>query len=96
LVSPVIANAAVRQKDYPALVVLNGLAGLLPLADGSTMAGVMPSQQSLTDEEAAAVVSYIYRLNHAKTAIKAQDIGRLRTQPASADDLRRAHKDLLK
>jgi mono/diheme cytochrome c family protein len=59
LVSPVIANAATTQKNYPAMVVLNGLAGSIPLAAGGTIAGAMPPQQSLSDDEVAAVVVYL-------------------------------------
>jgi mono/diheme cytochrome c family protein len=95
LVSPVISNAATKQKDYPAVVVLNGLSGTIPLASGGTIASAMPPQ-SLSDDEVAAVVSYLYRLNHAKTAIKSADIARVRAQPAASDDLKRMRLDLMK
>ena len=96
LVSPVIATAATKQKDYPAMVVLNGLSGSIPLAGGGTIASAMPPQQALSDDEVAAVVSYLYRLNHAKTAIKPADVARVRAQPASGEDLKRMRLDLMK
>ena len=96
LVSPVIANAATKQKDYPTMVVLNGLTGSIPLAAGGTMSSAMAPQQGLSDDEVAAVVSYLYRLNHAKTVIKPADVARVRAQPASGDDLKRMRLDLMK
>jgi mono/diheme cytochrome c family protein len=96
LVSTVIANAASRQKDYPELVLLNGLTGSLALDDGSIMAGVMPPQRTLSDDDAAAVVSYLYSLNETKAEITSQDVARLRAKAVSGEDLRRLRKDLLK
>jgi mono/diheme cytochrome c family protein len=96
LVSPVIANAATKQKDYPTMVVLSGLTGSIPLAAGGTLSSAMAPQQGLSDDEVAAVVSYLYRLNHAKMVIKPADVARVRAQPASGDDLKRMRLDLMK
>jgi mono/diheme cytochrome c family protein len=96
LVSPVIANAATKQKDYPAMVVLNGLTGSIPLAGGGTLSSAMPPAQGLSDDEVAAVVSYLYHLNHTKTVIKAADVARVRAQTVSGDELKRIRSDLMK
>lgn len=95
LVSLVIANAANKQKDYAVMVVLNGLSGPLTLADGQMIASAMPPQQGLSDEDIAAVVGYVFRLNRAKTQIKPADIARVRTQAIGSDELRRIRSGLL-
>ena len=95
LVSPVIANAATRQKDYPVMVVLNGLSGSLPLVGGDVIASAMPPQQGVSDENIAAVVGYIFRLNRAKTQIEPADVARVRTQAISSDELKRIRSALL-
>lgn len=94
LVSPIIANAAKKQRDYPAAVVVDGLAGPIALADGSAITSAMPPQQSLTDDEVAAVVTYVFRLNHAKTVVTSADIARLRSRPASSDEIKRMRSGL--
>lgn len=96
LVSPVIKNAAARQKDYPAMVVTKGLTGSLVLADGAAITGAMPPQPTLTDADVAAVVNYLFHLNHASGSIKSADVARVRAQTATNDDLRRVRQDLLK
>lgn len=95
LVSMVIANAANRQKDYPAMVVIHGLSGSLPLAGGEVIASAMPPQQGLNDDEIAAVVSYVYRLNRTKGSIKPADVARIRAQSAGGDELKRIRSGLM-
>jgi mono/diheme cytochrome c family protein len=95
LVSSVIANAANRQKEYPAMVVIHGLSGLLPLAGGDVIAGAMPPQQGLSDDEVAAVVSYVYGLNRVKTSMQPADIARARAQSAGSDELKRIRSGLM-
>jgi len=95
LVSPVIANAAAKQKDYPVLVVINGLSGSIALAAGGTIASAMPPQQGLGDDEVAAVVNYVFRLNHAKTVLKSADVAQVRGQPTSHDALKQIRSGLL-
>ena len=95
LVSPVIANAAAKQKDYPVLVVINGLSGSLEQAGGGTIASAMPPQQALSDDEIAAVVSYVFRLNHAKTVLKSADVARVRSQPTSQDAVKQIRSGLV-
>ncbi len=95
LVSPVLANAASKQKDYPALVVIHGLSGPLPLAGGGSLTSAMPAQQGLGDDDIAAVVNYVYRLNHAKTTITSADVARLRGQPVDNGALKRIRAELM-
>jgi len=96
LVSSVIKNAAARQKDYPAMVVTKGLTGPLALADGSSITGAMPPQQALTDADVAAVVNYVFHLNHAAANVKPADVARIRAAGGANEDLKRLRQDLLK
>ena len=96
LVSEVLKNAGSRQKDYPVMVVAGGLTGALALADGSTITGAMPPQQALTDADVAAVVNYIFRLNHATASVKSTDVARVRAATPSNTDLKRLRQDLVK
>ena len=96
LVSPILANAAARQKDYPAFVVTRGLTGPLTPAGGAVFTGVMPPQQALSDEEVAAVVTYVFRLNRATAALKPADVARVRAQSATNEDVKRLRLDLAK
>ena len=96
LVSPVIANAAAgKQKDYPAMVVISGLSGSIPLAGGGTIASAMPPQQGLGDDEIAAVVNYVFALNGAKTMVNSADIARVRSQSTGHDELKRIRSGLM-
>lgn len=90
LASPIVKSAASKNAAYAPLVVLNGLSGKLPLADGSTISNIMPPFSfRLTDEEIAAVVEYVYgTLNASVFPIKPEDIARLRAEKPSAKDLR--------
>lgn len=94
LVSAVIANAANRQKDYPVMVVIHGLSGSLSLAGGEVIASAMPPQRGLSDNEIAAIVSYVYRLNRANISITPADVARVRAQPAGNDELKRIRAGL--
>ena len=95
LVSPVIANAAGRQKLYPALVVVNGLTGSIALADGSKIASAMPAQRSLSDEEVAAVLGYVYRLNQIEAQVTPADVAHLRDRSVGNDELKRMRAELM-
>jgi mono/diheme cytochrome c family protein len=96
LVSPILANAAARQKDYPALVVVRGLTGSLTLAGGTVFSGAMPPQQALSDEEVAAVVTYVFGLNHATATLTAADVARVRSQGATNEGVKQLRLDLAK
>ncbi|MCA1454332.1 cytochrome c [Bradyrhizobium sp. BRP22] len=95
LVSSVIANAASRQKDYPAMVVIHGMSGSLSLSGGDVIASAMPPQQGLNDDEIAAVVSYVYRLNRMKASVKPADVAGVRAQSAGGDELKRIRSGLM-
>jgi mono/diheme cytochrome c family protein len=94
LVSAVIANAASRQKDYPVMVVIHGLSGALTLAGGDVISSAMPPQQRLKDDEIAAIVSYVYRLNRANVTMEPADVARIRAQPVGSDELKRIRAGL--
>lgn len=93
-----LANAATKNPNYAVLVVLNGLSGHLPLADGQEMTGIMPPVgASLTDDEVADVVNYVYgTLNGAKSAIDGKAVAALRAEKPTAKDLRTLREELLK
>lgn len=94
LVSSVLATAATRQPDYPVRVVTSGLSGTLELADGETITSAMPPQPQLSDEQIAAVVGYVFRLNETTTAIQPGDVARIRSQPIDNAGLRRLRAGL--
>lgn len=90
LASPVLTAAASKNAAYAPLVVLNGLSGKIPLADGSTISNIMPPfSMRLNDQEIAAVVEYVYgTLNNQKFPVDPADIARLRGERPMAKDLR--------
>ncbi|MDR3468638.1 MAG: cytochrome c [Xanthobacteraceae bacterium] len=96
LVSPILKNAAARQKDYPVMVVTKGLTGTLALADGGSITGAMPPQQALADTDVAAVVNYVFHLNRTTAAVKAADVARIRAAAATNEDLKRLRLELSK
>jgi mono/diheme cytochrome c family protein len=96
LVSPLIEHAAAREKDYLLLVVLNGLTGTISLADQGSLTGAMPPQRNLSDDEIAAVVNYLLRLNHQAPTLKAGDVAVLRNAQVSHNDLRKRRTELTK
>jgi mono/diheme cytochrome c family protein len=94
LVSPIIASAANKQKDYPAMVVIDGLSGTLPLADGTVITSAMPPQRELNDEDVAAVVNYVFRLNRAPALMTSATVAHLRGQSINGDELKRIRSGL--
>jgi mono/diheme cytochrome c family protein len=94
LVSPTIASAANKQKDYLAMVVIDGLSGTLPLADGSFITSAMPPQRELNDEDVAAVVNYVFRLNRAPALMTSATVAHLRRQSIDSDELKRIRSGL--
>jgi mono/diheme cytochrome c family protein len=95
LVSPVLAKAADKQKDYPVAVVINGLSGPIPLAGGGSLTSAMPPQQALSDEQVAAIVAYVYRLNHAKVAITSGEVAGVRGQSLGNAQLKQMRAGLM-
>ena len=55
----------------------------------------MPPQQDLSDDEVAAVVNYVFDLNHMKTVVRLVDVTRLRAQSTGSDELKRIRADLM-
>jgi len=96
IVSPVVVNAAARQKDYLVQVVLKGLNGTIPLADGTTMTGAMPPLAQLSDAAIAAALNHVLSLNKKPAAIKPADVTAARAQPASNEDLKKRRLELMK
>jgi hypothetical protein len=41
------------------------------------------------------VVSYVFRLNHAKTVLKSADVARVRSQPTSQDAVKQIRSGLV-
>ena len=95
LVSPILANAAARQPDYPARVITTGLSGLLPLANGETIVSAMPPQRQLSDEQVAAVVSYVFGLNGAKVSLAPAEVARVRAEPIGNAELKKLRAGLM-
>ena len=58
--------------------------------------GAMPPQQALSDEEIAAVVTYVFGLNHVTAELKATDVARVRSEAATNLDVKRLRLDLAK
>lgn len=75
-------------KRYLADVVLNGLHGPIQ-AGGITYAGFMPSLKALSDEDIAAVLTYVASLSDAKPAptIAAEDIKAARAVPKKSSEI---------
>ncbi|NPU64374.1 cytochrome c [Bradyrhizobium sp. 83012] len=94
LVSPVLSNAATKRPDYPAMVIINGLSGTLPLEGGETITSAMPPQPGLNDEATAAVVNYVFRLNRAKVQLKSADVARTRSHPVGNDEIKQIRSGL--
>lgn len=67
-------------KTYLADVVLNGLHGPIQ-AGGMSYAGFMPSFKTLSDEDAAAVLSYLTTLGATPQTFTADDIKAARATP---------------
>ena len=61
-------------------VLLNGMSGRVTV-DGEQILGVMPAFDSLSDEDIAAVLTYVTGLGHAPVAFTADDIKQARAQP---------------
>lgn len=97
LVSKHVAAAAGKSSHYPALVVLNGLSGTIPLDDGTTMAGIMPPVgMTLSDQDVAAVLTYVFdNLNGVKATVDPKAIADLRSQRHAAKELREMREKLM-
>jgi mono/diheme cytochrome c family protein len=61
-------------------VLLNGMSGRIT-ADGEPVLGIMPAFDSLSDDDIAAVLTYLSGLDHAPVTFTAREIGEARAQP---------------
>ncbi|HYS44890.1 MAG TPA: cytochrome c [Rhizomicrobium sp.] len=75
-------------------ILLNGMSGRITV-DGEQILGVMPAFDSLSDDDIAAVLTYVSGLDHAPVAFAADEIKKARVQPkSSAGDMAVQHARL--
>jgi mono/diheme cytochrome c family protein len=67
-------------KVFLPKVLLNGMSGRIT-ADGEPVLGIMPAFDSLSDDDIAAVLTYLSGLDHAPVNFTAREIGEARAQP---------------
>jgi mono/diheme cytochrome c family protein len=67
-------------KAFLSRVLLNGMSGRIT-ADGEPILGVMPPFESLSDDDIAAVLTYLSGLDHAPVGFTAREVGEARAQP---------------
>jgi mono/diheme cytochrome c family protein len=67
-------------RAFLSKVLLNGMSGRI-VADGEPVLGIMPPFDTLSDDDIAAVLSYLSGLDHAPVTFTAREIGEARAQP---------------
>ena len=67
-------------KTFLPQILLNGMSGRITV-DGEDILGIMPAFDSLSDEDIAAVLTYLTGLDHAPVAYTAEEIKQARAQP---------------
>ena len=67
-------------KVFLSKVLLNGMSGRV-IADGEPVLGIMPAFETLSDDDIAAVLTYLSGLDHAAVTFTAREIGEARAQP---------------
>lgn len=67
-------------KAFLPKILLNGMSGRI-VADGEPVLGIMPPFDSLSDDDIAAVLTYLSGLDHAPVTFTAREIGEARAQP---------------
>lgn len=81
-------------KAFLPLVLLNGMSGRVTV-DGEQILGIMPGFDSMSDDDMAAVLTYLTSLDHAPVAYTADDIKAARAQARLAPgDVAAQHADL--
>ncbi|MFT8776955.1 MAG: cytochrome c [Gluconacetobacter liquefaciens] len=82
-------------KKYVTEVLMNGLAGSIDAA-GATYVGFMPSFKSLSDDDVAAILTYLSSLGSTKPApvVSAADVAAARAAPMPSSAVAAARKDL--
>ena len=102
--SPLAGPAAQRlkvagEREYLALVVVHGIAGVFEL-DGQRQFAAMPASAALTDEQVATVLNYVLRVQSAKTlpadftVFTANEIAAARKVARTPKDLHRVKLEL--
>jgi len=67
-------------KAFLPKVLLNGMSGRIT-ADGEPVLGIMPAFDTLSDDDIAAVLTYLSGLDHAPVGFTAREISEARAQP---------------
>ena len=67
-------------KTFLSKVLLNGMSGRI-VADGEPVLGIMPPFDTMSDDDIAAVLTYLSGLDHAPVAFTAREVGEVRAQP---------------
>ena len=81
-------------KAFLPKVLLNGMSGRIT-ADGEAVLGIMPAFDTMSDDDMAAVLTYLSGLDHAPVAYSADDIKTARAQARiSPGDMAAQHADL--
>jgi len=70
-------------KKFLPVILLNGMSGRISV-DGEQILGIMPGFDSMSDDDMAAVLTYLTSLNHAPVVYSADDIKTARAQPRLA------------
>jgi len=78
-------------KAFLPKVVLNGISGRI-MVDGEQILGIMPALDTLSDDDIAAVLTYVTGLDHKQVAYTAAEIKAARAQPkVSPTDMAAQH-----
>ena len=81
-------------KKYLPQVLLNGMSGRISV-DGDQILGIMPGFDTMSDDDMAALLTYLTGLDHAPVAYSADDIKTARAQARiSPGDMAAQHADL--
>jgi mono/diheme cytochrome c family protein len=81
-------------KKYLPQVLLNGMSGRISV-DGEQILGIMPGFDTMSDDDMAALLTYLTGLDHAPVAYSAEDIKAARAQGRVAPgDVAAQHADL--
>lgn len=67
-------------KQFLPEVLLNGMSGRI-VVDGEAILGIMPSFESLSDQDLASILTYVAGLDHKPVIFTAQDIKLARSRP---------------
>jgi mono/diheme cytochrome c family protein len=88
-----IAAKAEGRKFLPRIL-LNGMSGRIAV-DGEQILGIMPALDSLSDDDIAALLTYVSGLDHAPVTFSADEIKAARAQPKlSPGDMAAEHARL--